>query len=198
MQTKQKNDKIRRCSAMKIDYTVTEKDFVHFNLYHTKNSKLAKWFILLPFLTALVIITRFIFRDNGFDILHTILFIATSAILMGVLFMLINPLFDWSMKWLVKMELKGGKHNDFIGPQTLTLHDEFLEDGNSHMTSQIKYSSIEKICCDYDCFFIYIGAVKAILVPLTCFTDDAQKQAFLTILKQKTGLDVAYAKRAKK
>jgi len=183
---------------MKIDYTVTEKDFVHFNLYHVKNSKWGKWLFAPPFLLAIVIIIHFLFRDNGFGILHTIIFIAMFAILMGILFMLMNPLFDWCMKWLVKMELKRGKHNDFIGPQTLTLQDEFLEDGNSHMTSQIKYSSIEKICCDYDCFFIYIGAIKAILVPLACFTDDVQKQAFLDLLKQKTGLDVIYSKRAKK
>jgi hypothetical protein len=103
------------------------------------------------------------------------------------------------LNWIgIKLQLRSGKKNDFIGNSTLFLNDDFIENANSSITSQVKYSSVEKICFGYNCFFLYIGAIKAIIVPVSAFTDDSIKQKFLYLLKQKTGLDVLNSRKSKK
>ena len=103
-------------------------------------------------------------------------------------------LFDFAARWCVKVYLKSGKHNDFIGEQTLTLSDIGIEEKNSFGISQTYYSTIEKICHSDDCLLIYIGAIKAIIIPITAFPDDKQQEDFVSLIKQKTGIDVTYSK----
>ena len=178
---------------MTIHYEVTEQDYVNFCLYHINNSKSGKrlnmvMYRIIPFVFFLIPLVRLL--SNLANLSEVLIPLLGSFIIaaVGALAFLLSirltrtPIF----KLFAKMQLKEGKSNDFIGKQTITLHDDCIEDANAHMSTRINYSSVEKLCIGYDCLFIYIGAVKGIILPLRSFTDMAQKNDFMHLLKQKS------------
>lgn len=178
---------------MTINYEVTEKDYIDFNMYHMKNSKEFKVGKIILFGLLLLVFAFSLWRglqNRPDEILGHTVFIITFIIFVVVPVLIVWLPFRPLAKWSVKLQLKGGRYNDFIGEQKMTLHDDYIEDANARIVSQIKYTTIEKICYNRDCFYIYIGAVKACLVPARYFSDKAEIKAFVALLKQKTGLDV--------
>jgi len=183
---------------MTIHTEVAKKDYVNFNLYHLKNAKSNKKIRIIVYTFGLAIfVFMYVFRNHYFWDSYVAGFIS-QVILWSIIYLLIfylpAPLI---VRLQVKMMLKDGKHNDFIGKQTITLCDDHLEKTNLNEASQIKYSSIEKICHGYGCYFIYTGSIKAIIVPDAAFVEDTQKHEFLSLLKQKTGRSVIYSRRAR-
>jgi hypothetical protein len=85
--------------------------------------------------------------------------------------------------------IREGKANCFIGKQTLTLSDSFIENTDPNTLSQIKYSAIERIENGHGLFYIYISALQAYIVPESAFSDEEQKKTFFNILSEKTGMD---------
>ena len=217
---------------MTLNYEVTEKHFIDFNVFHTKiHSELSKpknfgklgvvirVLCLIPLIyiliSSLLYINSNIYYDVSFYarmaglavwVVLSILIFFCAFFLIGFVIKLLGPLLDFLLDplfapfigWAVKAELKSGKHNDFIGEQTLTLNDSGIEEKNPYGMNLVYYSSVEKIYYYNNCFFIYVGAIKAILVPVTAFSDDKQQENFLELLKQKTGIDVTYPKKQKK
>ena len=184
---------------MTIHYDVTEHDYINFNLYHLKTSKSGKMlhmfvYRIAPLIFFIIPILRIItLRANAEEIPPRIIISFFVAVLGAVLYYVSLKLaYIPMLKWLAKAQLKDGNSNDFIGPQTITLHDDYVEDTNTHMTTRINYSAVEKICCGYNCLFIYIGAVKGIIVPLRSFANTAEKDEFVHLMKQKTGLSKLY------
>ena len=182
---------------MTINYDVSENDYINFNMYSYEQSGLMKKTNILTVIGSLLILffaIRIGLRNpNVYDTTSASNIIASIivGIVLSLLFIFTTKLtFKPITKWGIKTQLRDGKLNDFIGPQTVTLHNDFIEDGNVHMTTQIKYSAVEKICCAYGCLFIYIGATKALIIPLRCFADAGQRRDFAVLLKQKTGHDI--------
>ena len=189
---------------MTINFEVTEKDYINFNLHHMKTLKFTKIFNILFHLVALLLAYRIVSNVPSFAVLegfaaYIIFFIFLALLWIAFYFLfsyiLFKELTTVFMRQSIKALLKKGTYNDFIGYQTLILHEDFLESANEHTNSQIKYSYIDKIYFDYGCLFIYLGAIKAIIVPAAAFSSDAQRQEFLALLKEKTNLDVIYSKR---
>ena len=181
---------------MTINYDVTEKDFINFNLYHWKTSKsgrkLNAFMMFLPFFMFGFMVWMTLRRAAVSEEIAAALpgHIVVAAVLALILFLLIKLTFRPTLRLQARMHLRDGKFNDFIGEQTITLHDDFFEDGNIRMMSRINYSAVEKICRGYDCLFIYIGAMKAIILPLRCFADPSQRESFIALLIKKTQLEI--------
>ena len=182
---------------MTVHYEVTEQDYVNFCLYHINASKSGKrlsmvMYRIIPFVFFLIPLVRLLSNlSNLSEVLVPLLGSFFIAVIGALAFLVSVKLTRTPLIRLsAKMQLKDGKSNDFIGPQTITLHEDCIEDTNAQMATRINYSSIEKLCIGYDCLFIYIGALKGIIMPLRSFADMAQKNEFIHRLKQKTGLDV--------
>ena len=177
---------------MTLNYEVTEKHYIDFNLFHYKNSKIWKFIYVLRFISFIPLIhgTLVLVLNHNIDFSERIGAFISGLLGSVVLIFIMFSLFDFLMRWSVKAYLKSGKHNDFIGEQTLTLTDIGIEEKNSFGSSQTYYSTVEKICRNDDCLLIYIGAIKAIIIPITAFSDDKQQEVFLSLIKQKTGIDI--------
>ena len=177
---------------MTIHYDVTEKDYINFNLYHWKTSKsgrrLNAFMMLLPLFMFGAMVWMTLRRAAVSEEIAAALagHIIVAAIMALVLFLLIKLTFRPAIRLQARMQLRDGKANDFIGEQTITLHDEHFEDGNMYMMSRISYSAVEKIGCTQDYLFVYIGAIKAIIIPKRCFASAAEREDFLALLRQKT------------
>lgn len=184
--------------VIKLDYEISEKDYINFKIYHMSNLKSTKIanIICFVFLSLFLFVEPFLtlLNDPGVEHKWAAFIILLLAALTGS-FVLVYLLYKFSMKINLKKHLKSGKHNDFVGSQTIVLHDEFIEGFDKYSSSKASYAAVEKICFAFNYFFIYIGAIKAIIVPLSAFSGDGQKKDFLDFLKQKTGLDVLVRKR---
>ena len=71
----------------------------------------------------------------------------------------------------------------------MTLSDAYIEDTNSKMSSLQQYSVVERICFGHNLYYIYTGANRAFIVPVSAFESEEQKKAFFDILFQKTGIN---------
>ena len=137
---------------MTVHYEVTVQDYINFNLYHLKTSKSGKMlhmfmYRIAPLAFFVLLTLRLIsLHINAAEEVPGRLFIsivlAAFAALMFCFFL--KLMYSTLIKWLAKMQLKDGKSNDFIGKQTITLHDDFIEDANVQMTSRINYNHIRK------------------------------------------------------
>ena len=181
---------------MTLHYEVTEKQYIDFNLFHYKNTKIWKFVNVLRFISFIPLIrgTLILVLSNNLEFSERITAFVLGLFVSMFLVCLTFFLFDYIARWSVKVYLKSGKHNDFIGEQTLILSDIGIEEKNSFGSSQTYYSAVEKICHSNDFFLIYIGAIKAIIIPITAFPDDKLQEVFVSLIKQKTGLDVTYFK----
>ena len=185
---------------MTLKFTVTEQDYINFNLHHRKTSKtgkrgkIANILILIPaFFLGFWLANRI--DDEPVDVYFFVFFGIMAAIALPLLFLLFTFLDKLIVRWTAKSMLKDGKNNDFLGEQTVIFHEDCIEDINAHSQSRVPYTSIEKINFGYDCYYIYMGAIKANIIPLSAFADDAQRQEFLELLKQRTGLDAVHSKK---
>ncbi|MCL2488637.1 MAG: YcxB family protein [Oscillospiraceae bacterium] len=175
---------------MTIHYTVTERDYINFNLHHMNHSTINRILNILIILLPAFLVFRTLTEnptehdDSAEKIIFYVVLVLTMAFFSALFYLLIK----YSVVFFLKMQLKSGKKNDFIGGHTLTLYEDVLEESNAAMSSRIAYSAIEKIHCDYNCYFIYIGAVKALVVPTSAFECREHHEAFLAQLWHKTGI----------
>lgn len=172
-----------------IKYNVSEQDYINFNIDHFYNSEKMKSIrVLLKFMPIVsVFIILYIIEGFAFlipNIVVTVIF----AFLWIVLYpkVMTNSLSKTTLKFI-----KEGKANDFIGQQSIELTEDYIEDSNSSIVSKIKYSTVERISFGHDLFYIYIGAIKAIVIPVSAFKDKEQQNDFFKILSKKTGLDIS-------
>ena len=172
---------------MTIVYDVSEQDYVNFNLYHMKHSRQAKRVMLLEKYGYALVLAAACYVGGEFYIGA----LCAGAIL-ALAWILVYPKYRKNrVSRMVKRHINEGKTNDFIGHQELTLNEDCIDEVSPGTTSQTKYSVVERIGCDYDCIFLYIGAIKAFIIPLSAFSNDEQKEEFFAILKDRTGLVVS-------
>lgn len=187
---------------MVINYNVSEKDYINFNIFNTVHSKFHKLFkLILSSIILLDFLNPYSRVDVSAEISRWYIYaieVIFALLLFLILVVICEILIRFLTKIITKTNLKAGKRNDFIGPQTLTMHDEYMEESNRSYLFRIEYPAVERIFCAYNCFFIYIGANLAVIVPLPSFPDDSQKQEFISFLEQKTGTCVTYRKKHRK
>ena len=176
---------------MTVQYEVTEADYVNFNLYHEKATKIKRKAEALVFtLISAAVLCLLVMVDRLFGITVSIplLLIRFGIAMLSTGLLLVFPIY-FIHKRDVKKYLRSGRHNDFIGKQTFLFHESTFEVKNIYGMTHTYYLAVEKICLANHCLYVYIGSVKAFIVPLSAFTDDKQKQSFLSLMKQKTGLN---------
>lgn len=174
---------------MTIEYNVSEQDFVNFNLFHAKHSKQAKNAKLLSvyggaalcfFMLVFVLVVM-----RGYDTVSVCVYGAIIAILWVIFF---PKYYEFRVKKILAKHISEGKNNDFLGHQKLTLQEDCMEKISDSSTIHIKYTAIEKIAHDYDCVFVYVGAIQAFIIPFSAFPDAEQKSRFIEEIRKKSGL----------
>ena len=116
---------------MTIEYVVSEEDYINFNLYHRANSKqYLKSILWMRIIGAIFIFIIFLLLINNLlnsgTYTHPIAII--GAIVGAIAWIVVIPTSVMhSTRDQVKKFIAEGKNNDFIGPQKLTLHDNYIE-----------------------------------------------------------------------
>ena len=150
---------------MKINYELTEEDYLHFNLFHVKQSKTAiKSLNIQRFLTPVFfIIVAFIFSGIG-DM--PVVFPLIIFGLISIVWLIFYPKYFYSlvMRQSKKM-LREGKNDGLLGEQQLALSEEGIVYTTSNGESRTKWSGIKKVVEDSDFFYLYNSSVSAYILP---------------------------------
>jgi len=150
---------------MEIKYNLTEEDYIHFNMYHIKNSKSAirslnaqryltpVFFILLSYILSLA-------GDTPFLELFIAFFITS------ILWILFYPKYFYSsVTRRIKKMFREGKNGGLLGEHVLSMTNEGLIESTSNGQTKVNWSGIISLKEDNQYFYLYNSSVSALILP---------------------------------
>lgn len=150
---------------MEIKYNLSEDDYIHFNIYHIKNSETAmKMLNLQRYLTPVFFILVSILLSQISEIPFLLSFSVFSVI--GVLWFIYYP--KYYERFLVKQVKKifqEGKNDGLLGEHFLILNEEGLIETTSNGETRAAWASIDSFKEDNDYFFLYNSSISAYIIP---------------------------------
>lgn len=167
---------------MLLHYTISEDDYIAFNIYHARQMPnyrrtIIGLCLLVPVLMAAVTPLVFLVFPNTSPWGWAAVATATSGL--GALFM------PARFKALIRRHIKKitKERNEFIGQFSLELREDGLVYTGNAEKLEIAYQRIVKITDDAGLTYLFMGALSAIIVPPAAFADAGQKGAFLNLLR---------------
>ncbi|MCZ2256932.1 YcxB family protein [Sporosarcina sp. G11-34] len=164
---------------MKIDYSLTEEDYLEFNLFHAKNSEaVSKSLMLQRFLSPIVfIIAAFTFSWVG-DISLLASLIGFSFI--SILWIVYYPkYFYYLLMKNSKKLLKEGKNDGLIGERYMTLSEQGIIDVSSNGETKVNWAGIKSIQEDTNHYYLYNSAVSAYIIPKRALQNLEETRSYL-------------------
>lgn len=165
---------------MKLQYELTNQDFIDFNLNFIDTS---------PIMKRSLLIQRFVFP------ILLVLSPATLSDLIGVPFQILMTVFSvlallWALfflKWyksrIARKSIKliaSGKVPGVVGPHELFIEQGIISDKTS--ANITRYEQIEKVIETRSHVFVYVSEVMAYIVPKNAFSSPEELVAFKAIL----------------
>lgn len=166
-----------------------EKDYIEFNDYHLSNSVAGKKAvnlirILVPLLFLCAISIFLIANADG----ELIITLAITAVVVSILMVFFSKkILIISMSKSIKRLKKDGKL-PFNGEVIITFDEDGIHEKTLNSESKINYTLVEKIGQNKQAIYIYMSAVQAYIIPLSCFESDVKKIEFLEFLDKKCNI----------
>lgn len=162
---------------MTIEVNVTEEDYLKFNEYHVFHSKSGKRTILLMriLFPVIVVVLEFLAVLQSQDYFY----IVFESIFMVIAIAVWEIMMKKIMKSIVKSSIRNAKKDGKL-PFHEEAQIEFMEDAivercGDNITT-INKADIMKICEEENYYYVYFGAMQAIIIPKRCL---GEKQAAL-------------------
>lgn len=172
---------------MKLEYEITNEDYLKFNMHYLDNSADVKrsLFISRIMLTIITLGVAFLtIRDGS---IYGYLYFALIWLVIMVFF---KKYFRYFMERKLKKMIKDGKNKGFLGQSSLEVQEDGLYSTSQNAEQKTKWEGVQKIATTSEHIFIYVGELAAIIVPLSSFQDDAQKEEFLQLLNSKVNIEM--------
>lgn len=169
---------------MKLVFTLSEQDIIHFNVYHFRNSKSSqKRRFLLRLLIPIWTIAVFFFLNREHLNLTSVLF-NSPLFVFGILwFFFVERLYFWRLKMNVQSLLKEGRNNGMIGVQNLELIEGAILVENDSGSFRYSLEKIHRCAEDESYLYLYVTSLSALIVPIHVFQSPAEKENFLNRLR---------------
>ena len=169
---------------MLLNYTVSEEDYIAFNIYHARRTPSYKrtivgLYLLLPALLAGI--TPLVFM--AFPNILPWLWLGIAAAASGVWMLTVPARFAAMIRRYIKKATRSG--NEFTGRFSLELRDDGMVYQGKGEKNEVAYSRIVKVADDQGLTYLFLGALTAIVVPPEAFVHESQKAAFLKLLREK-------------
>ncbi len=169
----------------KIQYELTEDDYLAFNLYHLRHDKRVKKQMILARVVP----------PTAYLLLGAVLCVtfAKGAVMTGIIIALFTAacllwFFFFPRYWMNRIRLtilgmiRTGQIPTILGHHKLTLTDEGLLDTATDVSTPAPYKALTKIGLDESATYLFDGPLSAYIIPNTAFGNDAEKTAFLGAL----------------
>ena len=150
---------------MEIYYELTEEDYINFNLYHIKHSKMGKRALTLQrFLSPLLfIIVAYLYAVIG-DLPFLPLFI--TFFVMSILWIIFYPKYFYGLiARNAKKMIKEGKNDGLLGNHQLKFMEDGLVDTSANKETKVTWAGITSIQEDDGYIFLYNSSVSAYILP---------------------------------
>ena len=173
---------------MKLRYTITEKNYLHFNLFHALNSDAAKALIkrarirppLIWLAVSFAFCGYFFYEYGRFSIEFFLIIMATAGLWYALYPLCHREMLEWRFeRWL---EAGGGR--EFAGEVDLELLDDRIRAQDKGDAREVPYENVERLVENKDCLYVYIGPDSALIVPLNAFADADARGAFRARLEE--------------
>ncbi len=169
---------------MLLRYTISEDDYLAFNLYHARQTPnyrrtVIGLCLLVPVLMAAVTPLVFLAFPNA----SPWGWAAVATAISGLGALLMPGRFTALIRRHIKKITK--EHNEFVGKFSLELRKDGLVYAGNAERLEIAYERIVKVAGDAELIYLFLGALSAIIVPPAAFADAGQKEAFLSLLRMK-------------
>lgn len=164
---------------MEINYTLTEEDYLNFNMYHVKNSKTAvKSLKLQRFITPLFfIVFAFVFSAIA-DVSFWGLFIIFFVI--GILWVLFYPSYFYSVvRRQTKKMIQEGENEGLLGKHHLVMTEEGITETTSSGKTKVCWGSLKDFKEDDKNFYLYNSGLSAIILPKRAVTNIEEVYAYI-------------------
>ncbi|MED4453154.1 YcxB family protein [Metabacillus fastidiosus] len=169
---------------MEIKYYLTEEDYLHFNLFHIKNSKttsralnMQRFLTPIFFLILSYILSAFL--DEPFIGLFIIFFI------LSILWIIFYPKYFYSLIIRqVKKMIKEGRNDGLLGDHHMIMTEEEIVDSTANSETKVTWSGIEMFKEDDDYFYLYNSSVSAYILPKRALNDVEEIKNFIQSKKE--------------
>ena len=168
---------------MRLHYTVSEDDYIAFNLYHVRHMANYRRTIiclclLVPVLLAGVTPVMFL----SFDRFSLWLWLCVATAVSGVWVLLVPGRFAAMIRRHIKKITR--ERNEFTGEFSLELRDEDMVYAGRGERSEIAYNRSVKVVEDQELVYLFLGALSAIVLPPGAFAQES-KEALFHLLRAK-------------
>lgn len=164
---------------VEIEYLLTEEDYLHFNMFHVKNSKTATRSLNLQrFLTPLFFVTfAFVFSAIT-DI--ALLGILMTFIVISILWMIFYPKYFYAhVRRQTKKMIQEGKNEGLLGKHHLLMSEEGIFETTSNGETRIGWASLKECKEDEDYFYLYNSGLSAIILPKRDLTNVEKTRKYI-------------------
>lgn len=164
---------------MNISYELTEEDYIHFNLFHIKNSRVGKRSLLLQRALSPFIFILFAFVYAKIAQLAFLPLFLTFAVI-SLLWIIFYPKYFYGLiSRNAKKMIKEGKNDDLLGHHQLQLSEDGLIDTTAHKETKASWAGITSIQEDDGYFFLYNSSVSAYILPKRVLQDVEDVRQYL-------------------
>ncbi|WDV46423.1 YcxB family protein [Clostridiaceae bacterium M8S5] len=169
---------------MEINYQLTEKDIIDFNIHHLKTSPALKKSVFIQRIIGPLIDIPAIFIAHKLTNI-SLLYWSVIFISMAILWYAFYPKhIEKRYKKQVSKMFAEGKNKDLFAPSTLNISEDEIVRSSQYKTSKFEWSSVDKIDIGSNHIFIYDSAVSAVIVPFSAFNTDNERKTFLSLLDE--------------
>lgn len=164
---------------MQIKYSLTEEDYLNFNLFHMKNSNTAKkalkvqrYLIPIVYMVVAYVFARVL--DGSYILSFSIFGI------MGILWIIFYPKYHYNFVLRqVKKMIKEGKNEGLLGEHLMTISEDGIHDANPQGETKVSWSGIQDMKEDEQNLYLYNSAVSAYILPKREVQDLEELRAIL-------------------
>lgn len=150
---------------MEIKFTITEEDYIRFNLFHIKNSKTAMNALKIQrlLIPILYLVVGFVLAEVS-DGSHG-LWLSIFLVLGLVWFFFYPKYFYYSVQRRVQKMLKEGKNEGILGEHDMVLSEEGIHDTTSSGETSAKWSNIQNFTEDEHNLYLFNTSLSAYIIP---------------------------------
>ena len=150
---------------MEIRYSLTEEDYLNFNMFHIKNSKTTKRALNMQrFLMPIIFIVLSYVLSKVGNMSFFGLFIA--LLIVSILWIIFYPRYFYSYVFRnTKKMIKEGKNDGLLGEHLMILSEEGIIDSNSNGETKVTWSGIKTFKEDEHNIYLYNSSVSAYILP---------------------------------
>lgn len=167
---------------MKLEYTLTDQDYINFNLSFAETSSTVKKSMLRARLTGPVLFLALPFVLQNVSDIPFIYWMSVMGFTAVGWFFFLPSLMKRSTIRSVRKILKE-RGESFLGPKTLELTDGGIITRGTDSASTTAYSAIQQIVPYKGGLYLYTGALAAIMIAPNAFTSDAHRNEFIQALE---------------